>query len=195
MLSQSDLIASIDAYEHAAHESIRKARTVVLPSPVIQSFSTLGLSKSRIDDIARSVVTGNRKEDHESEFIYLFRLSTSNLVPAGEVLTAFNAARATQESDGYQGKKNLCRPNAGAVITKTLYVGRSYSPRERLKQHLRPSTSGTYAIHFVTWAAKIDLKVDFCLYKFSGVGDRAIQVLEDGIWDHLRPLLGRRGEK
>ena len=55
--------------------------------------------------------------------------------------------------------------------------------------------ANTYAIHFQTWASAIDLKVDFYLYRFAGIGDRVVQVIEDGLWDHMKPMLGRRGEK
>jgi len=195
MLTQSDLTASIQAYERVAHESIAKAKGVLLPSPTTLPFSTKGLSEERIVELSRSVPTKGNKADQGAEFIYVFRLSSSNTISPSEILSAFNAARAFQESGDYEGKKNLCRPHPLSPTSRALYVGRSYGPRERFKGHLRSSTSGTYAIHFAAWASAIDLRVDFHLYRFSGVGDRVIQVLEDGLWDHLQPMLGRRGEK
>jgi hypothetical protein len=195
MLTQFDLSASVDAYERAAHESIAKAKIVLLPSPMTLSFSTKELSEERIGQLSFSVPTGGKKEDQDAEFIYVFRLSSSNTISSAKILSAFNSARAFQESDAYKGKKNLCRPHPLSPESRALYVGRSYGPRERFKGHLRSSTSGTYAIHFAAWACSIDLPIDFDLYRFSGVGDRVIQVLEDGFWDHLKPMLGRRGEK
>jgi hypothetical protein len=195
MLTQSDISASIAAYERTAHESISKAKTVVLPTPTGLSFSTRGLSEEKIKELALSLPTGGGKADQNAEYIYVFSLSPSNLITSTAILSAFNVARAFQESADYTGKKNLCRPHPLSPESKALYVGRSYAPRERFKGHLRSSTSGTYAIHFAAWASVIDLQVEFRLYRFAEVGDRVIQVLEDGLWDHLKPMLGRRGEK
>lgn len=195
MLKQSDIEASIGAYERTAQLAIQQAKNVALPPPVRLCFTTLGLTEPRIHELARIITTGRRKEERGSEFIYVFRLSPLNSIPPEEVLKAFNAARAMQELGDYPGQKNLCRPHPLAAGSKALYVGRSYAPRERLKQHLRESASGTYALHFAAWASAIDLQVEFFLYQFSGVGDRVIQVLEDGLWDNLKPMLGRRGEK
>lgn len=195
MLNQSDLTASVDAYERDTLTSIQKAKLVMLPPPTHLCFSTLGLTEARITELAGGVTTGKKQSEIGSEFLYIFRLCAANSLTAEEVLKAFNLARTAQESIDYKGNKNLCRAHPLAGDSSAIYVGRSYSPRERLKQHLGSSSSGTYAIHFATWASLIDVKVEFYLYQFSGVGNRVIQVLEDGLWDRLRPMMGRRGEK
>lgn len=195
MLHQSDLTVAIDAYERSSQEAISRAKSVALPVPACLSFSTKGLTESSIRELAKSVPTGKRAEDRDAEFIYLFRISKDNCVRISDVLDAFAVAKSEQEEVGYPGKKNLCKINPHSDGCRVLYVGRSYGPRERLKDHLRASLIGTYAIHFQAWAAEIDLKVDFFLYRFSGIGDRVVQVIEDGLWDHLKPMLGRRGEK
>lgn len=195
MLKQSDMSAAIDAYEHSANASIAKAKSVVLPMPIRLSFSTKGLSEAGIKKLSLSIPTGSRTEDDNAEFIYVFSQSPSNTVTPAAILSSFNKARELQESDSYTGQKNLCRAHPLSPESKALYVGRSYTPRERFKGHLRSSMSGTYAIHFAAWASNLDLQISFDLYRFSEVGDRVIQVLEDALWDHLRPILGRRGDK
>ena len=195
MLHQSDLTVAIEAYERSAQEAIFRAKNVALPVPSCLSFSTKGLSESSIRELATKVPTGKRAEDRDAEFLYLFRISKDNCLQVSHVLDTFALAKSEQEEDGYPGKKNLCKVNPHSEGCRVLYVGRSYAPRERLKDHLRASLSGTYAIHFQAWAAEIDLMVDFFLYRFSGIGDRVVQVIEDGLWDHLKPMLGRRGEK
>jgi hypothetical protein len=195
MLKQSDLATSIESLERNMVAAISAAKKVALPQSVSVPFSTLGMSGAAIDKIARKVITGKRSEDCGSEFLYIFRLSPKNKVPISEIMHRFLAAKATQDDPSYKGEKNLCRANPQHATTTVLYVGRSYSPRERLKQHLRSSTNGTYAIHFEGWANRLEMQLEFHLYKFASVGDRVIQVIEDGLWDHFTPLLGRRGDK
>lgn len=195
MLTQSDLSVAIEDFARTADEAIVKARRVVLPSSLVLSFSTSKLSKEDVDELARPIPTGGRKEDEDAEYIYVFRVAPSSQLPHERILEAFNAWRAVQETAGYEGKKNLCKPNQRSEASRALYVGRSYAPRQRFRQHLLSSTSGTYAIHFAAWAHAIDLRVEFHRYRFAGLGDPVVQVLEDGLWDHLRPMLGRRGDK
>ena len=170
MLTQSDLSVAIEDFARTADEAILKARRVVLPSSLFLSFSTSKLSKEDVDELARPIPTGGRKEDEDAEYIYVFRVAPSSPLPHERILEAFNAGRAVQEAAGYEGKKNLCRPNLRSEESRVFYVGRSYAPRQRFKQHLLSSTSGTYAIHFTAWAHAIDLRVEFHLYRFAGLG-------------------------
>ena len=195
MLTQSILAESISLYELNSHTTLRAAREAVLPDPISLSFCTLQVTEKGIKELADTLPTGGKKEDKFSEFLYVFRLSIKSQVKTEELLAAFRTARDLQCSAEYDGKKNLCRPNAIFESSQALYVGRSYKPRERFKQHLRDSTSGTYAIHFATWATELDATVDFHLYRFSELGDRVVQLIEDGLWDKLQPLLGKRGER
>lgn len=195
MLTQTDLVASIDAYEKQISDAIRIAKTITLPVPTKQSFRLSNLSTAEIEKLAAALPSGHRKEDKDAEYIYIFTLAEPSTSLLEDMLSAFEEAREFQDSDEYDGKKNLCKPNSITEATRAIYVGRSYKPRDRLKQHLSESDSGTYAIHFATWASELEIDVIFSLYRFAGLGNRVIQVLEDGLWDNLQPLLGKRGEK
>jgi len=195
MLTQSDLSLAIEDFARTADEAIVKAKGVTLPSPLVRKFSTSKLSKREVEELAGLIPTGHKKEDEDAAYIYVFRVAPSSPLSPHIILETFNAGRAVQQAAGHEGKKNLCRPNLGSDAGRVLYVGRSYAPRQRFRQHLLSSASGTYAIHFAAWAQAINLSVEFHLYRFAGLDDPVVQVLEDGLWDHLMPMLGRRGDK
>lgn len=195
MLTQSDLLFAVDSFAQTAVQAIAEARSVVLPPPLIQRFSTSKLSKEDVEELARQIPTGLGKVDKDAGYIYFFLVAPSSQISHDSILEAFNAGRAAQEATTYEGKKNLCRPNPPSEASRALYVGRSYAPRQRFRQHLLSSPSGTYAIHFAAWANELDLQVEFHLFRFAGLSDPVVQVLEDGLWDYLRPLLGRRGNR
>ncbi|WP_157757498.1 hypothetical protein [Corallococcus macrosporus] len=195
IISDVALAAAIKAYACTMRKAAKKARQITLPQPQILPFTTFELTKDKVKNLAKKIQTGNRAEDQDSEFLYLFRLSASNKVQIRIAMESFEAARSYQGSPEYPGKKNLCRLNASGSNKTLIYVGRSYSPRERFKQHLLSSEGGTYAIHFQQWADKLKLQVDYVLYQLRGVDDEAVQVVEDGLWDYFTPMLGRRGDK
>lgn len=179
MLTQSDLSLAIGDFARTANEAIVKARAVILPSPLVLSFSTSKLSQEDVGQLAKLIPTGGRKKDECAAYLYLFHVASISPIHPKRILEAFNAGRAVQAAPGYQGEKNLCRPNLHSESSRTLYVGRSHAPRQRFKQHLLSSTSGTYAIHFAAWAHSIELDIEFHLYRFAGLGDPVIQVIEN----------------
>lgn len=192
MLSQSDLVTALLGYEVSMQAAILAARNVVLPAPLVRSFSTLGMARALALEIADQVPTGYRRD---AEFVYTFSLAATNQVQTADILSAINECRDMQASVEYDGKKNICQTNRVGEGVRALYVGRSKKPRERLKQHLMESSSGTYAIHFEAWASDLDIPIEFRLYAFPGLESRVVQVIEDSLWDYLSPHLGRRGEK
>lgn len=195
MLTQDDLISAVEFYERETTTALQAARAAALPQPMTFTFSTLGLAAPSIESLVNELPTRYKQQDRDAAFIYTFSLSDSNLVPVDEILEAFDWASEFQRSEAYDGKKNLCKKNAWSKDSRVMYVGRSYKPRERTRQHLSASETGTYALHLGVWAIELDVKVDFHLYQFADLEGRVVQVIEDGLWDALRPLFGRRGER
>jgi hypothetical protein len=195
MLQQNDIEQAVDTYKIKILKALDLARKAVLPEPVILKFCTRTIDSNEIKKLSQKIPTGGRNEDKGSEFLYVYTISESCDVSYEEIEEAFKSGRDLQNQDNYPGHKNLCQPNKLSKGTKALYVGRSYKPRERFKQHVFESTSETFAIHFESWASNIHLHVNLYVYQFRELGDLTVQVIEDGLWDHLNPLLGKRGAK
>lgn len=196
MLQDTDINAAIDAYESNMRDAISAARLLRLPSPRRAEFRTSSLTEESIPAILKSIprITTSEKNSKARGFLYLFSVAEGCPVKRQEVVNAILQAKTIQKSGG--AKKNLCAVNESALDGRALYVGRSWEPVPRIRGHLQAApNSSTYAIHFAAWANQVDLDVELLLYEFSGISDRTLQVLEDGLWDSLRPLLGRRGEK
>lgn len=195
MLQKKDIEQAVDSYKIKILKALGLARTVDLPEPVILKFCTQNVDSNEIKKLSQKIPTGGRKEDKSSEFLYVYTISETCDVSYEEIEEAFKSGRDIQNQENFRGNKNLCQPNKLSEGTKALYVGRSYKPRERFKQHIFESTSKTFAIHFESWASNIPLHVNLYVYQFRELGDLTVQVIEDGLWDHLNPLFGKRGAK
>lgn len=198
MLDQEDLNCAIDAYEKTTTMAIAAARKLVLPQPTQIRFGTCCLDEQAAAAVMKQVPSPTKKERDAKVrgFLYVFAQDDTCRVSRTELEHAMSSARLEQAEDGYPGKKNLCAVNADAPAEgRVLYVGRSWDPQVRLKGHLRTSRSSTYALHLETWARELDLQVRLLVYEFREIADVTLQVIEDGLWDRMRPLFGKRGDR
>jgi len=80
--------------------------------------------------------------------------------------------------------------------SKYLYVGSSRDFAKRVKEHLGYGYIKTYAMNIAFWCNGLDLDTEIvCLRYNPQIKKGIIQALEDGLWDHFQPLLGRQGVK
>jgi hypothetical protein len=194
MLQQADLEAAIDAYEETTRLAIEASRSITLPQPRIIRFRTSELDEIAVEELLKKVpvLPHGEKTKKKRGFLYVFRTAEQCAVARADILGAMVGAKKLQK----EKVKNLPALNTEALDGCTLYVGRSWTPGSRIGGHLKADLeSGTYAMHLAAWAEKLDLEVELVIYEFRGIADRTLQVLEDGFWDLLRPLFGRRGEK
>lgn len=194
MLQQADLRAAIDAYEKTMQSAIEASRSLTLPTPTTIVFCTSELDELVIATLLDDVPTTSQSERSNKKrgFLYVFRTTEQCTVARPDIINAMEQARKLQNSK----ERNLAAVNVDAPAGRVLYVGRSWGPSLRVSGHLRAEPGGrTYAIHFAAWAKALDLEVELAIYEFPGIASRTLQVLEDGLWDQLRPLFGRRGEK
>ena len=75
--------------------------------------------------------------------------------------------------------------------SKTLYVGSSKDINSRIKQHLGDGNKRTYSLDLIRWLPKgIDLKLD--IFSMNLQEQDVIEIVEQGIWDELQPMFGKR---
>ena len=121
-------------------------------------------------------------------FIYIFRIVGGNKTDQNKI--HHNFTKLHEKRDG----RALCKNNE-KKDSDILYIGSSKNLRARLKQHLGDGPLGTYAMHMKHWINGINLKIEFTYHRFSSLSDRALQALEDGLWDRFEPMFGKRGAK
>ncbi|WP_341313491.1 GIY-YIG nuclease family protein [Paraburkholderia sp. IMGN_8] len=124
----------------------------------------------------------------EGEFV-VYRLQT-------DAPGKFHAAFPESSACTYK----LSRKNELTDDGDTLYVGSSRDFASRLRQHFGFGFEGTYALHLKRWVPEslcdTPLVLDYWTVQDSKqVRPIVLQTLEDYLWDHSRPVFGRRGSK
>jgi hypothetical protein len=92
---------------------------------------------------------------------------------------------------GYQMSK-VNNENLNSNKENCLYVGQSKNIADRLKQHLFLSRKSTYALRLDKLLEKGSILVE--IYGFNNKPNE-VQIFEDLLWNHYRPLLGKQGKK
>lgn len=92
---------------------------------------------------------------------------------------------------GYQMSK-VNNENSDINKENCLYVGQSKNISDRLKQHLFLSRKSTYALRLNKLLEKGSISIE--IYEFNNKPNE-VQIFEDLLWDHYRPLFGKQGKK
>lgn len=187
---------AVSSFRATINQAINLAETCTLTELLTINFNTRDLSEKWRKQLLKEVRTGSKNSDVGKCSLYVFTLMHD--YPSEDIWEAVHSAK--QEIKDSEKKSNLCAINPSHTSSRTLYVGRSFTPRTRLKQHLDHKINGTYALHLEQWALPLKLDIELKLYdipeyKETLPFERAMNVLETGMWDYLRPLLGRRGDK
>lgn len=124
----------------------------------------------------------------EGEFV-VYRFQT-------EAPGDFHAAFPESSTRTYK----LSRKNELTDDGVTLYVGSSRSFASRLQQHFGFGYEGTYALHLKRWVPEPLCRTPLVLEYWTVLNStkarpEVLQTLEDYLWDHSRPVFGRRGSK
>ena len=192
ILDQEGLYQAIDAYETTTRKAVDAARKLVIPRPACIRFSTGALNASSIKELsarAPKLARGEGKKKARG-FLYIYKLQDESEIDSHLIKLALLEAKSNEAFVGKLPAVNI--GHSGRV----LYVGRSWSVQSRTRQHLNADCSkNTYALRLSGWAEEFDLRVELLIWEFAGITDLTLQVIEDGLWDLLQPLFGRRGAK
>lgn len=147
------------------------------------------------------------------ENINIKKLEPIEIIPTKEVMLNLNLPKGEsfiyviksvkpieQQSlvSGIKSKKKdfaMCRinKNFNENIENCLYVGSSHNIIKRLQEHLGIDDSAkTYAMHLAEWWEYGPIIME--IYKVED-SDKCLQLYEDILWEHYRPILGRQGKK
>jgi hypothetical protein len=117
------------------------------------------------------------------------------------VLETDSEMMLTRARDIFQGVKSHERDRRAYArlndVNKVLYVGSSSSLGRRFREHLGYGARGTYALHLSHWARNlIPMRLFFTAARYPpGVDSQLLGLMEDQLWDTLRPMFGRRGRR
>ncbi|WP_153135328.1 GIY-YIG nuclease family protein [Paraburkholderia agricolaris] len=124
----------------------------------------------------------------EGEFV-VYRFQT-------EAPGEFHAAFPESSARTYK----LSRKNELTEDGVALYVGSSRNFASRLQQHFGYGFEGTYALHLKRWVPEKLSRTPLVLEYWTILDSEqarpiVLQTVEDYLWDHSRPIFGRRGSK
>lgn len=145
------------------------------------------LNHENIEAVIEGVPSGYANADKGNDYVYVIQALEDYPEAVRELRAMFEAVRNT--ADDY------ARINLGGTSENTIYVGRSKTPRKRLREHLGLASEGVYALHLQRWATAHEAEIEIAIICFSKMDNLYVQAIEDGVWAHLLPAFGRKGER
>lgn len=171
-------------------EAARRADGLRLDEPRLQ----ISIEISRLDDAEyrQSLLSGASawRAGGDRSAIYVF--SYNDPVPQKLVSTLRNAADGALR--GIDAARGFPKCNARSE-SRCLYVGHSYKIETRLRDHLGFGAPGTSSLHLKHWDGHPHDEITFTAYRLPSQDKLLAQLLEEYLWDELKPLLGKRGGK
>jgi hypothetical protein len=148
-------------------------------------FNTNDLQNSQaIKNLLNDIKT---KIDHK-KYNYIYVLCLQNIAQTDTIYHRYKTAKNNKTADRAYARLNTSSP--------CLYVGSSKGLVPRIKQHMGFGPKGTYAMQLCHWCENLSLDIVLDIYAFDNdVSKKAFQAFEDGVWDSLKPMLGRQGKK
>ena len=124
------------------------------------------------------------EKEQKSIYIYYFSLQKNSDL------------EKVQQKISYAKKKKIAQRAYPRINdpSRYLYVGSSRNIAKRIREHLGFGYRTTYAMNLAFWCKDLDLEIDIVCMRYNPqIEKEIIQAFEDGLWDYLKPLLGRQG--
>jgi hypothetical protein len=129
-----------------------------------------------------------KKQINHNKYKYIYTFSLPDNFPTDNIYNRYKKAKESKKSERAYARLNRKSP--------CLYIGSSKGLIPRIKQHLGFGPKGTYAMQICYWCENLNLDITLNIYGFgNGISIKAFQALEDGVWNSLKPMLGRQGKK
>lgn len=148
----------------------------------LQRLNDVGYRGSVLDQ-ARTWRGGSDKS-----VIYVFSFGAD--VPQDLIKVVRNAADGSLR--GVDQARSFPKVNA-AGDSRCLYVGHSFKIETRLRDHLGFGAASTSSLHLAHWDGHPHENLTLTAYRLSSNDRLLAQLLEEYLWDELKPLLGKRG--
>jgi len=128
-------------------------------------------------------------------------IEKENLPNKGKWVYAFCAENPSKllkqfrdKKDKEKGKK-FAQANDKVDKPSCVYVGSSNDKlKTRMAQHFGKAPVGTYAIRFNEWLPGGE-EITCFYFEVQTQSRDVLQALENGLWDNLKPIIGKRGGK
>jgi hypothetical protein len=150
------------------------------------SFNTQEIQNAQfVQDLLDEI----REQIDHARFKYIYTFSLPDNCQVSSVYERYKAAK-----NGRKAERAYARLNP--QVSCCLYVGSSNDLIPRIKQHLGFGPKGTFAMQLCHWCENASLDLTLKIYSFaSKIDKKAFQAFEDGVWESLKPMLGRQGKK
>lgn len=168
----------------------RDLKTIVCPQVASFSLNLSKLSSEYIEEKLKSCKVAPKSKT-SSDYLYIIRIDDKE--KSAHLCSQLKVDAKKQRED--ESEVGYSRINHANVPSATLYVGRSQSLKTRLRQHLGAKSIKPYALHMELWATRNDLEVTIDYMHFEDRDSLLIQAIEDGLWESLKPVFGRKGSK
>jgi hypothetical protein len=167
---------------------IEGVRNIEFVEEVSYSFNTNEIQGERF---VESLLTRIQKQIDHARFGYIYTFFLPSNFHMSSVYDNYEAVKNSRKAG-----RAYARLNKTNRESYCLYVGSSNDLIPRIRQHLGFGPKGTFSMQLCYWCENANLDVTLKIYAFNNsIDTKAFQAFEDGVWDSLRPMLGRQGRK
>ena len=155
----------------------------------------------RSSDFRNMIVYNEKNTFKKSIFPVIYTIELINAKDRKKIVDIFKTF-SLQNKDKTKSvdRINHSKDNTVGNPSLFLYVGSSTTDFVgRLKNHFGVKNSiRTYSLHLSKWDQNIDYQIKVCTYQVIGkdkeidVKNLMVEILEQQIWDHCKPLFGKR---